>query len=59
MEIVNSIRLTNGEYDCIIMGLGVIEDICDLSKNADMDEIFKKATEIYDATRELEEMIII
>lgn len=59
MEIVNSIKISATEYDSIIRGLYIIKDIANLSKNADMDEIFKKATEIYDATRELEEMIII
>lgn len=58
MEIVNSICLDSSEGDVLIRSKYLIKNIANLSKNADMDDIFKKATEIDNAIKELEEMLI-
>lgn len=58
MEIVNSICLDSSECDDLIRSKYLIKNIANLSKNADMDDIFKKATEIDNAIKELEKMLI-
>lgn len=58
MELVNSICLDSSDCDDLIRSKYLIENIANLSKNADMDDIFKKATEIDNAIKELEKMLI-
>lgn len=58
MKIINSICLDSSECDDLIRSKYLIKNIANLSKDADMDDIFKKATEIDNAIKELEEMLI-
>lgn len=58
MELINSICLDSSECDDLIRSKYLIKNIANLSKNADMDDIFKKATEIDNAIKELEKMLV-
>lgn len=59
MEILNTITINSSECDDLIRGKYIVKGIANLSKNADMDAIFKKANEAFNAISELQKMLVI